>query len=51
MKRDIRCPKCSKKLCEVEGDAVIDAVCPRCKNRYKVKVCDTKIYAGRSATK
>jgi phage FluMu protein Com len=32
--KEIRCPKCSKKLCEAIGSAKLKVVCNRCKTPY-----------------
>ncbi len=32
--KDVRCPKCSKKLCETKGETNLKVVCPRCKTLY-----------------
>jgi len=36
-KKEVRCPKCNRKLCDADIIGKIEAICPRCREKYVFK--------------
>ena len=50
MAKEVRCPSCRKKLCEVTGTAKVEAKCPRCSKSFTIHVSLAPGLSGRSGT-
>lgn len=51
MAKEIRCPRCKKKICEVSGATLIKVICPRCKTQFEEQTIEVNTLQGRNGTK